>query len=79
MHILDHEVSVEDNSAPEYYVYGRIHSMTRLEIVLDWWAHIDPANSDRAQGRQIESARLLRCAIQEIVILVPRTAMTNPA
>jgi len=68
---LDHVVG-DCGKRLEYYVYGRIHSLPKGALIIDWWAHIDPAEPDREQGRQIETCRIERPLITEVMVLVPK-------
>ncbi len=71
----DHVIGAE-HTLP-CYAYGRVARVTKDEVVLDYWAHVDPMCVEREVGRQVEVMTIDRPAIREIVILQPRTATTN--
>ena len=63
----DHRANDED--VREYYVTGRVHSITIRAYVLDVWALIDPDSADRKSGDTCESYCILKKAVVEVIKL----------
>jgi len=62
---LDHCTNASEPNT--HIVYGRLAEIADEYLVIDWWAHLDPA-TERKIGTEIECIVILRKVIEKIEV-----------
>ncbi len=62
---LDHCTNASEPNT--HIVYGRLADVSEEYLVIDWWAHLDPA-VERKIGVEIECIVILRKVIERIEV-----------
>ena len=72
LRFLDHA----DGDQPiEFYVFGRVHEVTRKHYVVDAWCYLDP---DAERDDNVEGRSIVRKTITETVIYDERQGRPTP-